>query len=75
MAIPPVRDLPSLDAEVDSLWVNVRQLHEAVRRLQELEDTMDTPMWKRAVFVLDGWPLFRVVERPQWRPWRRWWTS
>ncbi len=70
-----MRSLESVDAEVDALWVNIREVSRQVRQLQKLEDTMNTPLWKRVVFMLDGWPLFRVVEHPQWRPWRRWWTS
>jgi hypothetical protein len=38
-------------------------------------DVWDSPWWKLVLFVIDGWPLRRVVERPQWRPWRRWVTS
>lgn len=69
------RDLTSLDAEVDSIWVNIDDLANRVRRLEKLEDTMNTPLWKKALFALDGWPLFRLAAKPQWRPWRRWWTS
>jgi len=64
-----------MDAEIDSLWVNMRDLRGRVRHLEELEDTMDTPILRKIVFALDGWPLFRITDRPQWRPWRRWWTS
>jgi hypothetical protein len=58
-----------------SIEFNLVQLRNRVRRLEELEDTMNTPLLRRLLFALDGWPWFRVVERPQWRPWRRWWTS
>lgn len=38
--------------------------------------TLNSPMWKRMVFRLDGWgPWHTVREHPRWRPWRRWWTS
>lgn len=50
-------------------------LENKVRQLEKLQDTMDAPLWKKFIFLVDGWPLFRVVEKPQWRPWRKWWTS
>ena len=63
------------EANRESLWFNYRQLAGRVRALEKLVDVWDSPWWKLALFVLDGWPLKRVVARPQWRPWRRWWTS
>lgn len=62
----------SLRAEIDSLWINVRQLSARCRLLEKLAEThLETPWWKRLLFVLDGWPLHGLAERPQWRPWRR----
>ena len=69
------RDPASMDAEIDSLWKNVNQLAGRIRALEKLADAWDSPWWKLALFVIDGWPLRRVVSKPQWRPWRRWWTS
>ena len=69
------RDPASMDAEIDSLWKNVKQLAGRIRVLEKLADVWDSPWWKLALFVIDGWPLRRVVSKPQWRPWRRWWTS
>ena len=38
--------------------------------------TLNTPVWKRLWFRIDGWgPWHTVRERPRWRPWRRWWVS
>lgn len=68
-------DEASIRARLDSLEFNQRQLAGRVRALEKWADVLDSPWWKLAVFVIDGWPLRRVVERPQWRPWRRWWTS
>jgi len=72
------RDRASVDAEIDSLWFNLTgrgQLGDRLRRVEKLADVMDTPLRRKILFMLDGWPLFRLVDRPQWRPWRRWWTS
>jgi hypothetical protein len=27
------------------------------------------------LFVVDGWPTHKLADRPQWRPWRKWWAS
>jgi hypothetical protein len=68
--------LADLDAQIESLLVNVQQHAVRVRVLEDRFDTRDTPLWKRIVFRLDGWPAWHVVaEKPRWRPWRRWWTS
>lgn len=70
--------MTDVDTRLDSLEFNVHgpdQLTVRVRRLEEWMDVIETPTFKRILFALDGWPLWRVVERPQWRPWRRWWTS
>jgi len=63
------------EANVESLWLNYRQLAGRIRALEKLAEVWDSPWWKLALFVIDGWPLRRVAPRPQWRPWRRWWTS
>lgn len=70
-----MRSVESLDSEVSALWKELGNVSRRVRRLESLEDTMNTPLRRKIVFLIDGWPLFRVVDRPQWRPWRRWWTS
>jgi hypothetical protein len=63
------------EAEIESLWINMEQVQARVRTMEKLLDVWDSPLWKLALFVIDGWPLRRVVVHPQWRPWRRWWTS
>lgn len=58
-----------------SLELNYRQLANRLRVLEDLQDVWDTPWWKLGLFVIDGWPLRRIVDQPQWRPWRRWFRS
>ena len=70
-----ITSLDDAQVEINSLWFNVNQQAARVRHLEKLADTLDSPWWKLALFVIDGWPLRRVVDKPQWRPWRRWWTS
>lgn len=69
-------DDPSYRAEVESLWFNVDQQADRIRMLEKMLDTRATPLWKRILFRVDGWPSWSIVAKnPAWRPWRRWWTS
>lgn len=64
------------DADIESLKFNDTQLAGRIRKIEKYFDTLDTPVWKRILFRLDGWgPWYQVRERPRWRPWHRWWTS
>jgi len=61
---------------LDSLRFNLDQQVNRLRMLEKMMDTRATPLWKRIVFRIDGWPSWTVVaQKPQWRPWRKWWTS
>lgn len=69
-------DLASIRAELDSLIFNDEQLAGRVRHLEKMMDTRATPLYKRIIFRLDGWPSWAyVVQRPRWRPWHKWWVS
>jgi hypothetical protein len=59
----------NLEAEIESLKVNNKQLQNRMHFLEEVIDTIWTPWWKKAWFVIDGWPLYRIAEKRQWRPW------
>lgn len=72
---PQVRSIEEAEVHIRSWAVRIHQLERTVRTQQKLIDTMDTPLWKKMIFILDGWPLFRVVSKPQWRPWHQWWIS
>lgn len=66
----------STRVELDSLKVNDEQLAGRVRLLEKMMDTRSSPLWKRVLFRLDGWPSWPTVATdPAWRPWRRWWQS
>jgi len=60
-------------AEIESLKVNVQQLHDMVRDHEQRFDTLQSPLWKRVWFRILGWPGQRNLnaERPDWRPWNR----
>ena len=63
----------SRDAEIASLKVNSEQLTHRVRDLEKRLDTLQTPLWKRVWFRVDGWPGQRDLNAPRraWRPWHR----
>jgi hypothetical protein len=64
------------EARLASLEFNDEQLAGRVRTLEKMMDTRATPLRRRVVFRLDGWPSWAVVaEQPAWRPWRKWWMS
>lgn len=64
-------DVASTAAEIESLKVNVRQQANQIRDLEKRLDTLQTPLWKRILFRLDGWPGQRDLNAPgrAWRPW------
>lgn len=72
-----VRSFDEAEAHISSLTVRVEQLERMVSDMAQRFDTLQTPLWKRVMFRLDGWPGQRDLnaDGPAWRPWRRWWTS
>lgn len=67
------RSVESLELEVDSLKVRVEELERLVRDHAERFDTLQTALWRRLLFRLDGWPGQRNLNagRRSWRPWHR----
>lgn len=67
----------NLEQRVASLEYNVAQLQYTASDHAQRFETLQTPIWKRLLFRIDGWPGQRNLnaDRPGWRPWRRWWTS
>lgn len=66
-------DSDSVEAELVSLKFNDEQLAGRVRHLEKCLDTLQTPLWKRCWFRIDGWPGQRNLNAPKraWRPWHR----
>jgi hypothetical protein len=54
-----------------SLNVRVEELERVVSDHAQRFDTLQTPLWKRAWFRLDGWPGLRDLNAAarKWRPW------
>lgn len=54
-----------------SLTVNMEQLNLKVSDINQRLDTLQTPLWKRVWFRIDGWPGQNNLnaERRAWRPW------
>jgi len=63
---------------LDSHTVRIGELERKVSDMDQRLDTLQTPLWKRAWFRIDGWPGIRDLnaDRRAWRPWHRWgWMS
>lgn len=69
--------LESLEQEVESLKTRLLLVEQLLSDHAQRFDTLQTPLWKRVLFRLDGWPGQRNLnaDRPAWRPWRKWWVS
>lgn len=54
-----------------SLNVKVENLEKKVSNIEQKFDTLETSLWKRIWFRIDGWPGQRDLnaDRRQWRPW------
>jgi hypothetical protein len=54
-----------------SLTVRVDELERVVSDHAQRFDTLQTPLWKRLWFRVDGWPGQNDLnaDRRQWRPW------
>jgi hypothetical protein len=57
----------------DSQDARIKELERKVSDMDQRFDTLQTPLWKRIWFRVDGWPGQRNLnaESPAWRPWRR----
>ena len=56
-----------------TLRLRIQALEERVGDLEEkLYTFVEQPWWKRLWFAIDGWPLYYLIDHPQWRPWHRW---
>jgi hypothetical protein len=72
-----VRSLPEAELHIQSLTIRVQELERMVSDMDQRFDTLQTPLWKRAWFRIDGWAGQNDLNAkgPSWRPWRRWFTS
>jgi hypothetical protein len=70
------RSWDEVETHITVLTARIQQLEQRVRATEKVLDTfVETPWWRRWLFVADGWSGHRVVDAPAWRPWRRWWVS
>ena len=72
-----VRSLEEAEQHVQSLSVRMQELERMVIDHEQRFDTLQTSLWKRLLFRIDGWPGQKNLnaDAPKWRPWRGWWTS
>lgn len=51
-------------------WID--DLERRIHYMEEMMDTyLDSPIWKRIWFWIDGWPADRIASQPKKRWWRR----
>jgi hypothetical protein len=72
-----VRSLDEAEQHITSLTARQTQLEDIVFEHSRRFDTLETPLWKRVWFRIDGWPGQSNLgcKKPRWRPWRRWYQS
>lgn len=68
-----VRDIEEAEVHIVSLTNRVHELERIVSDHVQRFDTLQTPLWKRIWFRIDGWPGQRNLNasRRASRPWRR----
>lgn len=72
------KTVESLELEVDSLKARVDELERLASDHAQRFDTLQTPLARRVLFRLDGWPGRRNLNADgrSWRPWHRFgWRS
>jgi hypothetical protein len=59
------------DEEVRSIYGRLDRIEGELSDIQQRFDTLQTPLWKRIWFRIDGWPGQNDLnaERRAWRPW------
>jgi hypothetical protein len=65
------RSVEEAEQHIASLTERVDSLEKLVRDHAQRFDTLQTPLWKRMWFRIDGWPGQRDLnaEGRAWRPW------
>jgi hypothetical protein len=54
-----------------SFSVRINELERRVMDHEQRFDTLQTPLWKRLWFKIDGWPYYDLNGTQQHRPWHR----
>lgn len=57
----------------DALDARLTHIERVVIDMQQKFETLETPLWKRVLFRLDGWPGQTDLNAAgrAWRPWHR----
>lgn len=72
MSLPlRVRSIEEAELIIQSQQVRLDELEKLVRDHAQRFDTLQTPLWKRLWFKIDGWPYYDLNGVQQHRPWRR----
>lgn len=75
-----VSSFEEVEQHIESLTARLAQIEDITFEHSRRFDTLETPLWKRTWFRIDGWPGqanlgAKAPKYPRWRPWRRWYTS
>ena len=73
-----VRSFEEAEQHIESLTARLTQIEDMTFSHSRRFDTLETPLWKRVWFRIDGWPGQSNLDEhdgPRWRPWRRWYRS
>jgi hypothetical protein len=72
-----VTSLEEAAQHLESFRARVDQLEDMVFEHNRKFEVLQTPLWKRIWFRIDGWPGQSNLgcKKPHWRPWRRWYIS
>lgn len=63
------RSIEEAEIHIVSLTQRIGTLEKAVSDHAQRFDTLQTPWWKRLLFLIDGWPWYDLnAEKRSWRP-------
>lgn len=68
-----VKSLEEAQVHIESLTIRIHKLEQMVSDMDQRFDTLQTPLWKRIWFRIDGWPgqnNLNADHRTK-RPWHR----
>jgi len=68
---PRARSLDELEVVVQSIYARQEELERLVRDHAQRFDTLQTPLWKRVIFWIDGWPWYDLNGKQRRRFWHR----
>lgn len=71
------RSFDEVEQHIESFRARLDQIEDMTFKHNRMFVVLQTPLWKRVLFRLDGWQGQSNLDskEPHWRPWRRFYTS